>query len=50
MKIMVLGAGRMGLGAAYDLAHNSPDVTAITVVTFRCQLIVTATATANIVM
>ena len=31
MKIMVLGAGRMGLGAAYDLAHNSPDVTAITV-------------------
>jgi lysine 6-dehydrogenase len=23
MKILVLGAGRMGLGAAYDLAHNS---------------------------
>ncbi|MDT7603910.1 MAG: hypothetical protein QOF61_1907 [Acidobacteriota bacterium] len=31
MKILVLGAGRMGLGAAYDLAHNSPDVTAVTV-------------------
>ncbi|HLL15363.1 MAG TPA: saccharopine dehydrogenase NADP-binding domain-containing protein, partial [Pyrinomonadaceae bacterium] len=31
MKILVLGAGRMGLGAAYDLAHNSPDVQAVTV-------------------
>jgi lysine 6-dehydrogenase len=31
MKILVLGAGRMGLGAAYDLAHNSPDVLAVTV-------------------
>ena len=31
MKILVLGAGRMGLGAAYDLAHNSADVEAITV-------------------
>jgi lysine 6-dehydrogenase len=31
MKILVLGAGRMGLGAAYDLAHNSPDVRAVTV-------------------
>ncbi len=31
MKILVLGAGRMGLGAAYDLAHNSPDVDAVTV-------------------
>ena len=31
MKIIVLGAGRMGLGAAYDLAHNSPGVTAITI-------------------
>ena len=30
MKILVLGAGRMGLGAAYDLAHNSPDVQAVT--------------------
>jgi lysine 6-dehydrogenase len=31
MKILVLGAGRMGLGAAYDLAHNSPDVEAVIV-------------------
>src|SRR5205085_5985632 len=31
MKILILGAGRMGLGAAYDLAHNSPDVEAITI-------------------
>jgi lysine 6-dehydrogenase len=31
MKILVLGAGRMGLGAAYDLAHNSPEVSAITI-------------------
>ena len=29
MKILILGAGRMGLGAAFDLTHNSPveDVT-----------------------
>ena len=31
MKILVIGAGRMGLGAAYDLAHNSADVQAVTV-------------------
>jgi lysine 6-dehydrogenase len=31
MKILILGAGRMGLGAAYDLAHNSPDVSSVTV-------------------
>jgi lysine 6-dehydrogenase len=31
MKILVLGAGRMGLGAAYDLAHNASDVAAVTV-------------------
>jgi lysine 6-dehydrogenase len=30
MKILVLGAGRMGLGAAFDLAHNS-DCEAVTV-------------------
>lgn len=35
MKILVLGAGRMGLGAAFDLAHNSPDVAAITVADFE---------------
>ncbi|MDQ3907749.1 MAG: saccharopine dehydrogenase NADP-binding domain-containing protein, partial [Acidobacteriota bacterium] len=31
MKILVLGAGRMGLGAAYDLAHNTPEVSSVTV-------------------
>jgi lysine 6-dehydrogenase len=31
MKILVLGAGRMGLGAAYDLAHNSEGVELVTV-------------------
>ena len=31
MKILVLGAGKMGLGAAFDLAHNSPEVRNITI-------------------
>lgn len=31
MKILVLGAGRMGHGAAFDLVHNSPDVNAVTI-------------------
>lgn len=31
MKILVLGAGRMGYGAVYDLIHNSPGVDAVTV-------------------
>jgi len=31
MRILVLGAGRMGLGAAFDLARNSEDVEAVTV-------------------
>ncbi|MBV9959244.1 MAG: saccharopine dehydrogenase NADP-binding domain-containing protein, partial [Acidobacteria bacterium] len=30
MKILVLGAGRMGLGAVYDLIHNS-ETEAVTV-------------------
>jgi len=30
MKILVLGAGRMGLGAAYDLTHNSEGVELVT--------------------
>jgi lysine 6-dehydrogenase len=30
MNILVIGAGRMGLGAAYDLAHSS-DVAAVTI-------------------
>jgi lysine 6-dehydrogenase len=31
VNILVLGAGRMGLGAAYDLAHNSPGVRGVTI-------------------
>jgi lysine 6-dehydrogenase len=31
MKILVLGAGRMGHGAAYDLIHNSPGVDLVTI-------------------
>lgn len=31
MKILVLGAGRMGHGAAFDLIYNSPEVSAVTV-------------------
>jgi lysine 6-dehydrogenase len=31
MRVLVLGAGRMGLGAAYDLAHNSRGVELVTV-------------------
>jgi lysine 6-dehydrogenase len=34
MKILVLGAGRMGYGAVYDLVHNSPDVESVTVADF----------------
>ena len=34
MKILVLGAGRMGHGAVYDLVHNSPDVDSVTVADF----------------
>ena len=35
MKILVLGAGRMGHGAVYDLIHNSPDVERVTVADFH---------------
>jgi lysine 6-dehydrogenase len=34
MKILVLGAGRMGHGAVYDLVYNSPGVTGVTVADF----------------
>ncbi len=34
MKILVLGAGRMGLGAVFDLINNSPQVEAVTVADF----------------
>jgi lysine 6-dehydrogenase len=35
MKILVLGGGRMGHGAAFDLVHNSPDVSSVTVADFH---------------
>ncbi|MEQ1762491.1 MAG: saccharopine dehydrogenase C-terminal domain-containing protein [Pyrinomonadaceae bacterium] len=44
MKILVLGAGRMGYGAAYDLIHNSPDVTSVTIADFHPELAATAAA------
>ncbi len=34
MKILVLGAGKMGFGAVYDLIHNSPEVKNVTVADF----------------
>lgn len=34
MKILVLGAGRMGHGAVFDLIHNSPSVESVTVADF----------------
>ncbi|HEV7844089.1 MAG TPA: saccharopine dehydrogenase family protein, partial [Pyrinomonadaceae bacterium] len=42
MKILVLGAGRMGLGAAFDLAHNSDceDVTVADVDMERARAVV----------
>ena len=37
MKILVLGAGRMGHGAVFDLIHNSPEVEAVTVADFHLE-------------
>lgn len=34
MKILILGAGRMGHGAAFDLVYNSPGVEAVTIADF----------------
>ncbi len=34
MKILILGAGRMGYGAAFDLIYNSPEVESVTVADF----------------
>lgn len=35
MKILVLGAGRMGYGAVFDLVHNSPQVEGVSVADFH---------------
>ena len=37
MNILVLGAGRMGYGAAFDLIHNSPDVQSVTIADFHLE-------------
>ena len=37
MRILVLGAGRMGHGAVFDLIYNSPDVEAVTVADFHLE-------------
>ena len=37
MKVLVLGAGRMGYGAAFDLAHNSPNVSGVTIADFDAE-------------
>jgi lysine 6-dehydrogenase len=37
MKILVLGAGRMGHGAVYDLVHNSSDVESVSVADFHLE-------------
>jgi lysine 6-dehydrogenase len=51
MKILVLGAGRMGHGAVYDLVHNSPDVDSVTVADFhldKAETVASAVGTSNI--
>ena len=51
MKILVLGAGRMGHGAVFDLVHNSPDVTAVTVADFdlaKAEAVATAVGTSSV--
>ncbi|MEO5858053.1 MAG: saccharopine dehydrogenase C-terminal domain-containing protein [Pyrinomonadaceae bacterium] len=44
MNILVLGAGRMGYGAAFDLIYNSPDVTSVTIADFHADLAANAAA------
>jgi lysine 6-dehydrogenase len=51
MKILVLGAGRMGHGAVYDLIHNSPQVEAVTVADFdaaKAEAVAAAVGTARV--
>jgi lysine 6-dehydrogenase len=52
MKILVLGAGRMGHGAVYDLIHNSPQVESVTVADFdlkKADAIVKAVGTDRVI-
>lgn len=47
MKILVLGAGRMGHGAVFDLIYNSPDVEAVTLADFDSKKAETVAAAIN---
>jgi len=52
MKILVLGAGRMGHGAVFDLIHNSPDVASVTVADFdlaKAEAVAKAVGTESVV-
>ena len=51
MKVLVLGAGRMGHGAVFDLIHNSPDVERVTVADFdvtKAEAVAAAVATSRV--
>ncbi|MFM9905714.1 MAG: saccharopine dehydrogenase family protein [Pyrinomonadaceae bacterium] len=51
MKILVLGAGRMGHGAVFDLIHNSPQVERVTVADFdvkRAEAVTEAVGTSRV--
>ncbi|MEJ7622635.1 MAG: saccharopine dehydrogenase C-terminal domain-containing protein [Pyrinomonadaceae bacterium] len=51
MKILVLGAGRMGHGAVFDLIHNSPAVEAVTVADFdlsKAEAVATSVGTSRV--
>ncbi len=51
MRILVLGAGRMGHGAVFDLIHNSPSVKCVTVADFdlkKAEMIAEAVSTSRV--
>ncbi|MEO7539930.1 MAG: saccharopine dehydrogenase C-terminal domain-containing protein [Pyrinomonadaceae bacterium] len=51
MRILVLGAGRMGHGAVFDLVHNSPGVERVTVADMdvkRAEAVAEAVGTARV--
>lgn len=52
MRVLVLGAGRMGHGAVFDLIKNSPDIEQVTVADFdlaKAEAIATAVDPARVV-
>jgi len=51
MNILVLGAGRMGHGAVFDLIHNSPGVESVTVADFdtaKAEAVASAVGTSRV--